>query len=95
MAEQQQPDSGDTIPGELTAPIANNGGGVMTDEVGAVTGELTLGTRVDKGRLVLRVQYRDADEWYAVTGPALDVPDPAVLPLLHALAAGLLHRPEG
>lgn len=44
-------------------------GGVMTDEVGAVTGDLTLSTEVDQdGRVVQRVQYREADEWYVVTG---------------------------
>ncbi|GGK10952.1 hypothetical protein GCM10010123_46120 [Pilimelia anulata] len=93
MAEQQP--GGGSTPGGLTAPIANNGGGVMTDEVGAVTGELTLGIRIADGRLALRVQHRDADEWYTVTGAAIDVPDPSVLPLLHALAAGLLNRPDG
>lgn len=44
-------------------------GGVMTDEVGAVTGELTLRTEVAAGDTVTqRVQYKDADEWYVPTG---------------------------
>src|SRR5882757_277322 len=44
-------------------------GGVMTDEVGVITGELTLVTEVDdSGAVVQRVQYKDADEWYVVTG---------------------------
>jgi len=50
-------------------------GGVMTDEVGGVTGELTLRTEVDDaGTATQRVQYKDAEEWYAPTGitPTLD-----------------------
>jgi hypothetical protein len=50
-------------------------GGVMTDEVGAVTGDLTLRTEVDDaGTVTQRVQYKDADEWYSPTGitPTLD-----------------------
>jgi hypothetical protein len=43
-------------------------GGVMTDEVGAVTGELTLRTEVGEGTVTQRVQYKDADEWYVPTG---------------------------
>ena len=35
-------------------------GGVMTDEVGVVTGELTLRTEVDDQGAVQRVQYKDA-----------------------------------
>lgn len=44
-------------------------GAVMTDEVGVITGELTLVTEVDDaGAVIQRVQYKDADEWYALTG---------------------------
>lgn len=42
--------------------------GVMTREAGAVTGELELATRVDDGRLHVRVRYAGAGEWYAVAG---------------------------
>lgn len=78
-----------------TADIVNTGGGVMTDEVGVVTGELTLRTELADGRVRLRVQYREADEWYTVTGVNIPLPDPAVLDPVHAMAAALLHRPEG
>lgn len=70
-------------------------GGVMTDEVGVVTGELTLRTEYDKGEVVLRVQYKDADEWYDVTGGRAALPDPASLDAVHSIAVGLLDRPEG
>lgn len=68
----------------------------MTDEVGVVTGELTLRTEVDDaGEVRLRVQYKDAAEWYVVTGGRTRLADPADLDAVHAVAAGLLHRPEG
>src|SRR4029434_2884503 len=45
----------------------NAPGGVMTDEVGVVTGEWTLRSELAGGTVTLRAQYKDADEWYAVT----------------------------
>jgi hypothetical protein len=70
-------------------------GGVMTDEVGAITGEVTLVTEVDDGGAVVqRVQYKDADEWYVVTGGRAPLTDPADLEAVHTLAVALLHRPE-
>lgn len=71
-------------------------GGVMTDEVGVVTGDLTLRTDLAAdGTATLWVQYQEADEWYAVTGGRTVLHDPADLPALHELAVGLLHRPDG
>jgi hypothetical protein len=78
-----------------TADIVPGPGGVMTDEVGVVTGELTLRTEYADGRVTLRVQYREADEWYVVTGGTAPLADPAGLDAVHAIAVGLLHRPEG
>ncbi|WP_036373300.1 hypothetical protein [Micromonospora sp. ATCC 39149] len=78
-----------------TADIVPGPGGVMTDEVGVVTGELTLRTEYANGQVALRVQYREADEWYAVTGGRAPLADPAGLDAVHAIAVGLLHRPEG
>lgn len=70
-------------------------GGVMTDEVGVVTGELTLRTEWANGQVTLRVQYKDADEWYVVTGGKAALADPAGLDAVHTIAVGLLNRPEG
>ncbi|TWJ26639.1 hypothetical protein JD81_00101 [Micromonospora sagamiensis] len=70
-------------------------GGVMTDEVGVVTGELTLRTEFAAGQVTLRVQYREADEWYTVTGGRVALPDVSGLDAVHGVAVGLLHRPEG
>lgn len=78
-----------------TTDIVAGPGGVMTDEVGVITGELTLRTEYDKGQVVLRVQYKDADEWYVVTGGRAALPDPRCLDAVHSIAVGLLHRPEG
>lgn len=78
-----------------TADITPGPGGVMTDEVGVVTGELTLRTEYDKGQVVLRVQYKDADEWYVVTGGKAALPDPGCLDAVHTIAVALLNRPEG
>jgi hypothetical protein len=79
----------------LTADIVAPPGGVMTDEVGVVTGELTLRTELVRGRVRLNVQYRDADEWYRVTGVRPRLTDPSDLAAVHEVAVALLHRPEG
>lgn len=78
-----------------TADIVPGPGGVMTDEVGVVTGELTLRTEYAAGQVTLRVQYREADEWYVVTGGRAALPDVAGLDAVHGIAVGLLNRPEG
>jgi len=70
-------------------------GGVMTDEAGVVTGELTLRTELTAGRVTMRVQYKDAEEWYRVTNVNAALADPADLDAVHGVAVALLHRPEG
>ncbi len=91
-----------THPGEVPAAqhrstdIVAGPGGVMTDEVGVVTGALTLRTELgDTNQVVLRVQYTDAAEWYVVTGGRATLADPRDLDAVHTIATGLLHRPEG
>lgn len=80
----------------LTSDITAGPGGVMTDEVGVVTGELTLRTELGAGgEVTLRVQYREAEEWYAVTGGRCTLREPADLAAVHQLATGLLDRPRG
>ena len=78
-----------------TAAIVPGPGGVMTDEVGVVTGELELETALADGQVVLRVRYKDADEWYAVTGAHAPLAEAAALDAVHTLALALLNRPEG
>jgi hypothetical protein len=70
-------------------------GGVMTNEVGVITGELTLRTEFAAGKVTIHVQYKDADEWYVVTGGRTKLADGADLDAVHSIAVGLLNRPEG
>jgi len=80
---------------EQTTDITAGPGGVMTDEVGVVTGDLTLRSELSGNDVTLRVQYKDADEWYTVTGGRATLKDPADLAAVHSIAAALLNRPEG
>ncbi|MEV4623415.1 hypothetical protein AB0J74_32500 [Asanoa sp. NPDC049573] len=70
-------------------------GGVMTDEVGVITGDLTLRSELTGGNVILKIQYKDAAEWYAVTGGKASLKDPADLDAVHSIALALLHRPSG
>ena len=87
--------AGSTTTASRTADIVPGPGGVMTDEVGVVTGQLTLRTDFAAGQVTLRVQYRESDEWYTVTGGRAALPDGSALDAVHEIAVGLLHRPEG
>jgi hypothetical protein len=70
-------------------------GGVMTDEVGVITGDLTLRSEYASGQVTLQVQYKDAGEWYAVTGGRAALKDPADAEAVHQIVLGILNRPEG
>lgn len=60
----------DTGAGELRSAFASTAGGVMTEEAGAVTGDLELVTRPSAaGRLDVLVRYAGAEEIYGVVGP--------------------------
>lgn len=81
---------------QRTTDITAGPGGVMTDDVGVITGDLTLRSELDDaGQVTLRVQYKDADEWYVVTGGRAKLADPRDLDAVHTIATGLLNRPEG
>ena len=67
----------------------------MTDEVGVVTGELTLRTELADGKVTVRVQYKDADEWYVVTDGTVAVHDPADLTPSTPSWWRSCNRPEG
>jgi hypothetical protein len=83
------PDDANVRTADVNAP-----GGVMTDEVGVITGELTLRSELSGGTVTLRAQYKDADEWYAVTNGTVPVKDPADLDAVHTVFVAVLHRPE-
>ncbi|MEU4419992.1 hypothetical protein AB0F81_05160 [Actinoplanes sp. NPDC024001] len=78
-----------------TTDITAGPGGVMTDDVGVVTGELTLRSEFSAGAAVLTVQYKEAEEWYSVSGGRTPLADPSDLEAVHAIAVALLNRPEG
>jgi hypothetical protein len=79
-----------------TSDIMAGPGGVMTDEVGVITGELTIQSEVDEqGGLIVHVQYKDAAEWYTVTGGRAHLADPHDIDAVHAVVTGILNRPEG
>lgn len=81
---------------QRTTDITAGPGGVMTDEVGVVTGDLTVRTELDDGKnLVVRVQYKGAEEWYVITGGKATLADPKDIDAVHTVVTGLLNRPAG
>jgi hypothetical protein len=56
---------------ELRSIFASTAGGVMTDEVGAVTGDLEVSTSLAGDDLRVFVRYAGAEEWYTVSGSPL------------------------
>jgi hypothetical protein len=78
-----------------TTDITAGPGGVMTNEVGVITGDLTLRTAYAAGKVTVHVQYKDADEWYVVTGGKAKLADVADLDAVHSIVAAILNRPEG
>jgi hypothetical protein len=54
---------------ERTTDVTAGPGGVMTDEVGVVTGDLTVRTQAtDDGSVRALVAYQGALDWYTITG---------------------------
>lgn len=81
---------------QRTTDMTAGPGGVMTDEVGVVTGDLTVRTELDDdGQVVVKVQYKGADEWYTATGAKAKLADPKDIDAVHTIVTGLLNRPSG
>ncbi|MFI9204125.1 hypothetical protein [Streptomyces sp. NPDC053048] len=59
-------------------------GGAMTDEVGVITGDVTVATIALPGNSQARIhiQYTGAEEWYTLTGSPTALP-PGGLAALH------------
>ena len=53
---------------ERRSVFSSTTGGVMTREAGAVTGDLELAITVEGDRLVAKVRYAGANEWYEIEG---------------------------
>ncbi|WP_331731115.1 hypothetical protein [Streptomyces phaeochromogenes] len=70
-------------PEQLVSKVKAGPGGAMTDEVGVITGDLTIATRLlPDGHAGIAIQYTDADEWYTLTGSLVPAP-PQSLATLH------------
>jgi hypothetical protein len=66
---------------EFRSTFTSTTGGVMTEEAGAVTGELELLCRAEVEGLHVAVRYAGADEWYTVSGSPVRIqgnPDDAM-----------------
>lgn len=58
-----------THPNETRSTVTSTTGGIMTEEVGAVTGDLEVATRsLAAEDIEVTVRYAGADEWYSVEG---------------------------
>jgi len=81
---------------ELSSMFTAPSGGVMTDDVGVVTGELELRTRcTPEGHVRVEVRYAGAEEWYRVSAADVVLSDPADHRAVHQALLGVLHRPAG
>ena len=68
--------------------------GVMTNEVGVVSGDLELHTtRAPDGTVSLAVRYVGAGEWYTLKGSGLRLHDERDVAAVHTLLVELLSRP--
>ncbi|MBO8198378.1 hypothetical protein JW613_08665 [Streptomyces smyrnaeus] len=85
----------DRAPGRYEERVQAGPGGIMTDEVGVITGDVTVVTRsAPGGRAAIEVQYTGAEEWYTLTGSPAPLP-PEGLAALHAQIVDLLRQGGG
>ncbi|MFK3959959.1 hypothetical protein [Pseudalkalibacillus hwajinpoensis] len=67
--------------------------GVMTEEVGVISGELELVTSCDEeGDLTLRITYVGAEEWYTLPGKEYRLHDVRDHEVIHRLLVSVLKR---
>ncbi|GAA3015808.1 hypothetical protein GCM10020229_28710 [Kitasatospora albolonga] len=74
-------------------------GGVLTEELGAITGNLTLHTTWVEGQVKITVQYTGAQDWFTVLGSPLPAADETTARNLHqamveATKAGNARAPQ-
>jgi hypothetical protein len=82
--------------GHIESRVVAGPGGVMTDEAGVITGEVTVRTEAGAGQISVRIQYVGADEWYEVEGSPLETRGDPV-PRLHQKILQAVRRglPDG
>lgn len=75
--------------------VATGPGGAMTDEVGVITGDVTVVTAPQPdGRAAVRIQYLGAEEWYTLTGSPVAVPPGGLKALHDAVVRAVRHGSE-
>ena len=79
----------------LTSLFKASPGGVMTDEVGVITGDLELRTTLTDGAVTVEVRYEGADEWYRLSAADCHLVDDKDHEAVHRALLGVLNRPEG
>jgi hypothetical protein len=89
----------EVYPNEIRSTVPSTVGGVMTEEVGAVTGDLEVATRPLAAKdIEVTVRYAGADEWYTVGGSPIQLGKAGGLPKsklreLHESVVGHLTAP--
>lgn len=78
--------------GPVSTTITAREGGIMTTEVGAITGEVEVSTSLEDGSPRTRVRYAGAEEWYTPEGLPADR-DGAVVASAHEQAVTALSTP--
>ncbi|NJP90247.1 hypothetical protein HCN51_12440 [Nonomuraea sp. FMUSA5-5] len=66
----------------------------MTEDVGIITGELTVRTVVAGDQVSVRVQYLNADEWYELEGSPLPPPTTSGPDLREKIVQAIRHGLE-
>ena len=90
---------GKLYPNEIRLVVVSTTGGAMTEEVGAVTGDLEVATRPLAAEGVeVTVRYAGAEEWYTVEGSPIELDNasslaPSKLGELHESVARHLTTP--
>lgn len=84
---------------EIHSTFTSTTGGVMTEEVGAVTGDLEIATRPEGAAVRISVRYAGAEEWYTVEGSPISLtstapPGPDELRELHQRILSHLTTPD-
>lgn len=80
---------------ELSTTFNATPDGVLTADVGVITGELELrSSRTDDGDVRLAIRYAGAAEWYALPGGPFRLHDARDLETLHRALVAVLSRPS-
>ncbi|MEE1782772.1 hypothetical protein PUR71_07560 [Streptomyces sp. SP17BM10] len=76
----------------ITTGISAGPGGVMTVDVGVITGDLTLRTTWNGAQALLDVQYTGADEWYTVENSPVPASDQGSAQAVHEAMIAAMER---